>query len=159
MNKEIVIYIIEVILMISLLFMFIPKSKIPKAIMAFLFTQIIAWPLGLIVANYRLIEYPIRLFSYANKAHFTFEFFLFPSISTLFTIKYPEKKNALIRFMYYFYYCTSLTIVEVVQERYTNIIKYIHWTWYVTWITMFITFYTVRELNKWFFKKCKIINN
>ena len=73
--KEIIIYIIEVILMIVLLFMLIPKSKMHEANVAFLFTQFITWSVGLTVANFRLIEYPIRIFSYANKAHFIFEFF------------------------------------------------------------------------------------
>ena len=156
MNKETIIYIIEAILMIVLLFAFIPKSKIREAHVAYLFTQIVTWPIGLIVADFILIEYPIRLFSYANKAHFIFEFFLFPCICTLFVINYPEKKNAFVRFMYYFCFCTTLSIIEVIQERFTDVLEYKQWTWYVTWITMFITFYMVRKYNKWFFKKYRI---
>ena len=102
--------------MIALLFIFIPKNKIREAHVAYLFSQIVTWPMGLMVAEFILIEYPIRIFPYANKAHFLFEFFLFPCICTLFVIKYPEEKSAFARFMYYFYFCTSLTIVEVIQE-------------------------------------------
>ena len=138
--------------MIGLLFIFIPKSKIIEAHVAYLFAQVVTWPMGLIVAEYTLIEYPIRLFHYANKAQFIFEFFLFPSICTLFVVNYPEKKNVFGRFMYYFYYCTFLTIIEIFEERYTNVLKYIHWTWYVSWITMFIMFYIVRKYNKWFLR-------
>ena len=150
------IYIIEVILIIALLFIFIPKSKIREAHVAYLFALIVTWPLGLIVADFILIEYPIRIFSYSNKAHFIFEFFLLPCICTLFVINYPEKKSVFAKLMYYFYYCTTLTIVEVIQERYTDVLEYIHWSWYVTWITMFAIFYIVKKYNKWFFIKYRI---
>nr|WP_282432966.1 hypothetical protein [Desulfosporosinus sp. Sb-LF] len=45
-----------------------------------------------------------------------------------------------------------MTITEVLCERYTNILKYLHWTWYVTWTTLLITFYLSRQYYLWFFK-------
>ncbi|HEY8909649.1 MAG TPA: CBO0543 family protein [Desulfosporosinus sp.] len=54
--------------------------------------------------------------------------------------------------MYYFYFCTIMTILEALCEKYTNIIKYIHWTWYLTWITFFITFFISRNYYLWFFR-------
>ncbi|URZ14529.1 CBO0543 family protein [Clostridium felsineum] len=157
MNKEYIIYIFESILIIFLLFRFIPKDKIREAHVAYLFKLVITWLVGLIVAEYRLIEYPVRMFPYATKANFLFEFFLYPSICTLFIVNYPEKKNIFSKFMYYFYYCSSLTIFEIFQERYTKVLTYIHWTWYITWITFFITFFLAQKYNKWFFSKVKIV--
>lgn len=153
MSREFIIYIFESILIIILLLRFIPKDKVCEAHVAYLFKLAITWSIGLIVAEYRLIEYPARIFPYANKASFIFEFFLYPSICALFIVNYPEKKNAFTKFMYYFYYCTALTIIEVLEERYTYILKYIHWTWYITWITFFISFYISQKYNQWFFKK------
>jgi len=158
LNLENIIYIMEVIFIIFLLFKFIPKSEVYKAHVAFLSTQVITWLIGLVASEYMLVEYPIRMFSYSNKANFLFEFFLLPCICALFIVNYPEKKSAFSRFMHYFYYCTSLTICEVVEERYTNILKYIHWNWYLSWITLFITFYLARKYCSWFFKKIRIIN-
>ena len=54
--------------------------------------------------------------------------------------------------MHYFYFCSTITIIEVLCEKYTNIIKYIHWTWYITWITLFITFYISRQFYIWYFR-------
>ena len=153
MNLENIIYTIKVILIIFLLFRFIPKYEIRKANVAYLFTLIITWPMGLIVANYKLIEYPIRLFTYANKANFLFEYFYLPAICALFVVNYPEKKGVLARFRYYFYYCTILTICEVIEERYISVLTYMHWSWLITWITLFITFYMATKYNLWFFKK------
>lgn len=140
------------IVTIVLLVKFIPKNKVREAHIAFFFKQLITWVLGLLVVQLKLIEYPVRLFSYANKTSFTFEYFVYPSLCAIFNVHYPEKKSAFSQFMYYFCYCTTITVLEIFVERYTNIIKYIHWTWYITWITLFITFYMTRKYYEWFFK-------
>lgn len=153
LSKEYIIYIVEVILVIILLFRFIPKDKIRQAHVAYLFKLLITCSVGLAVAEYRLIEYPIRFFPYATKASFLFEFFLYPAICAILVVNYPEKKSAFAKFMYYFYYCTTLTIIEIIEERYTDILTYIHWNWFITWIAFFVTFYLSQKYNKWFFKK------
>lgn len=153
MTKEIIISIVEVILTIAVLIRFIPKNKIREAQVAYLFKLVLTWLLGLIVAEYKLIEYPFRLFAYANKASFLFEFFFYPAMCSVFIVNYPEKKSSFIQFMYYFSWCTVITIIEVIQERYTDILTYKHWTWYVTWITLYMTFYLSKKYNNWFFRK------
>ncbi|WP_345788342.1 CBO0543 family protein [Desulfosporosinus orientis] len=62
---------------------FIPKDKIRKALIAFLFKQVITWAVGLGVVELRLIEYPVRLFPYANRTSFSFEYFIYPSICAI----------------------------------------------------------------------------
>lgn len=158
MRIEYIIYTVQVILVIFLLYRYIPKNKIRDAHVAYLFKLMITWSVGLIVAENRLIEYPIRMFPYANKASFIFEFFLYPAICAIFIVNYPEKKNLFGKFMYYFYYCTALTIIEVLEERYTLILDYIHWNWFLTWISFFATFLIARNYNKWFFSKIKNVN-
>jgi hypothetical protein len=158
LKVEHIIYVVEVVLVVFLLIRFVPKNKIREAHVAYLFKLVITWLIGLAVAEYRLIEYPIRLFPYANKASFLFEYFLYPAICTLFVVNYPEKKRSFAKFMYYFYYCTALTIIEVIQERYTDILEYINWNWAITWATFFITFYMARKYNQWFFKNIKMID-
>lgn len=138
--------------MIVLLIKFIPRDKIREAHVAFLFKQIITWPIGLVVAEFRLIEYPFRAFTYANKASFIFEFFLYPAICALFVANYPDKKKLSARFLYYFSYCSVLTVIEAIEERYTEILKYIHWSWPVSFITFLITFYMSISYTRWFFK-------
>ncbi|WP_281413943.1 CBO0543 family protein [Clostridium polyendosporum] len=135
-----------------LLILFVPRNKIREAHVIFLFVQVITWLVGLIVVEYRLIEYPDRFFEYSTKTSFAFEYFIYPSICIIFNLYYPEKKNIFRQFMHNAYYCTGITITEVLCERYTNIIKYIHWSWYITWITLFITFYASRIYYVWFFR-------
>lgn len=140
------------IVTIILLIIYIPKDKIREAQVAFFFKQLMTWVLGLAVVELKLIEYPVRLFPYANKTSFTFEYFIYPSICAIFNVHYPINKGHLRKFIYYFFYCTTITIVEITVERYTNIINYINWNWFITWITLYITFYLTRKYYEWFFK-------
>lgn len=138
---------------IGLLFKYIPKNKIRHAVLIYLFKQTITWFYGLYVVEKGLIKYPVRLFfKKANKASFSFEYFLFPSLCAIFNLNYPEKKNKITKFLYYIFHTGLITGLEVLLERYTNLIKYKKWKWYSTFITIGTTYYTSRVFYRWFFK-------
>lgn len=140
------------IITIIALWIFIPKDKIRAAQVAFMFKQVMTWILGLSVVQLKLIEYPVRWFSYANRSSFTFEFFVFPATCAIFVTQYPEGKSPTKRFLYYFSYCSVMTIVEVILEKNTQLVHYITWEWYWTWSSLFITFFFSRLYVRWFFK-------
>jgi hypothetical protein len=150
--KEIVILIAAWVSTIILLILFVPKNKFRPANVIFFCKQLMTWLIGLVVAQFRLIEYPVREFAYATRTSFTFEYFIYPSLCVLFNLHFPEEKSRIRQFLYYCYFCTSMTVFEVLCEKYTDVIKYIHWTWYLTWITLFITFYLSRQYFRWFYR-------
>jgi hypothetical protein len=139
------------VITIGLIFI-IPRDKKRLAIVAFLFKQFITWFTGLVVVEYKLLSYPIRLFAEVNRASFTYEYFVYPLICGIFNVFYPNDRSKLYKFGYYFAYCTVLTIPEIFIEKYTNLIVYLQWSWYWTWITLFITFMMSRGFCVWFFK-------
>lgn len=144
--------VIEWIVAICLLLKFVPRNKIREGQLAFFFMQSITWIQGLIVAELSLVEYPIRLFPHATKTCFTFEYFAFPAISAVFNIHYPMEKGMIGKLMYYFYYCTTITVAEFFIEKYLNNLEYINWHWYITWITVCFSLYLTRRYYEWFFK-------
>jgi hypothetical protein len=135
------------------LILFIPKNKKPVAQLAFLFKQMLTWILGLIVVEYGLIEYPVRFFTAENRSSLVFEFLAFPAVCGVFNAYFPAKRSWAIKAAYYFTYATLLTLVEVCLEKYTDLIKYIHWTWYCSWIMLLLTFVASRLFCNWFFKQ------
>ncbi|UOR12629.1 CBO0543 family protein [Halobacillus amylolyticus] len=153
MSIEHVILLTVWIVAFSALLILIPKDKILHALVAFHIKQCITWLFGIIVVEMRLIKYPVRLFDYATKASFTFEFFAYPAICAIFNVYYPEGKNKIAKFGYYALYTSVITVIEVILEINTNLIEYIHWSWYWTWITLFVTFFLARSYYKWFFKR------
>ncbi|WP_324255005.1 CBO0543 family protein [Bacillus sp. REN16] len=134
---------------------FIPKNKVHLAVVAFLFKQFITFLIGLAVVEWGLLEYPIRLFASINRASFTFEYYAFPVLCALFNVRYPTNRSTFIKFTYYATYCSVITLFEHYLEKYTELITYIHWDWYITWITLFISFYLSRLFCRWFFKNEK----
>ena len=132
---------------------FIPRNKIRLAVVAFLFKQVITFLLGLVAVEWGLLEYPVRLFASINRASFTFEYYAFPVICAVFNVWYPNNRSTLIQFGYYAGYTSLLTIAEVMMEKHTDLIEYIHWEWYITWISVCLTFFMTRLFCVWFFAK------
>jgi hypothetical protein len=135
-----------------MLLLFVPKNKLREAIAIFFFKQFLTWVIGLAVVQFGLIEYPVRTFANATKSSFDFEYYFYPAICVVFNLHYPEGKGRLREYLHFFYFCSIMTIFEALVEKYTNILKYIHWTWYITWITLFITFYFSRKFYVWYFR-------
>jgi hypothetical protein len=152
MRTDTLIIIIGWLITITLLIFFVPKARVREAIVVFMFKQMITWIIGLLVVELRMLEYPVRSFAYASKTSFDFEYFIYPSFCVLFNLYYPEGKSFARRFLHFIYFCSFLTGIEVVVEKNTDILVYLHWSWYTTFITLFITFFMSRQFYKWFFK-------
>lgn len=151
MNVEkTILYSIWSITLISLVFL--PKNRLREASISYLFQQSISWFLGLLVIEWHLIEYPVRELASVNKTSFTFEFFVYPVISAFFAIYYPGHRSLWIRFFYLSFFSTIVTVSEVLFENYTDLIKYVRWEWYYSWISVFLTLGLLRLFYSWFFK-------
>jgi hypothetical protein len=151
-SKEKTVLISSWIVMILLLIRFVPKHRMREAHVPFLFKQLMTWIFGLTVVQLRLIRYPYRLFKKAYKASFSFEYFLYPALCSLFNLYYPEKRSNLIKALYYMTHCSIISIIEFFLEKYTKLIQYQKWKWYYTFITLWITYYASRVYSRWFFK-------
>ena len=138
---------------IALLLIFIPRNKVREAHVVFFFKQLLTWLFGLVIAEYDLIEYPVRIFKSATTASFTFEYFVYPAICALFNINYPENRVWLKKALHYFYYTSGITAIEMILEKYTLLIDYVNWTWFWTWLTLLATFLLSRLYYTWFFRK------
>lgn len=152
MSLEYTILLISWIVTIILLLILIPKERIREAWIILLFMQMMTWLVGLIVVQLGLIEYPVRLFSYANSTSFTFEFFIYPAFCVIFNLHFPNNKRKMSKILYYIIFVAFLTITEVLLERNTKLITYVKWEWYVTAITLYLTFLFSRMFYLWFFK-------
>jgi hypothetical protein len=131
----------------------LPKKRINEASIIILFQQLVTWSLGLLVVEWNLIEYPVREFASVNKTSFTFEFLVYPIITAFYVLYYPAGRNRWRRFFYTFIITTAIIISEVLYEKYTDLITYLHWEWYYSWISVYATLCLARIFHRWFFKK------
>jgi hypothetical protein len=138
-----------------LLIIFINKKTFLDAQVSFLFMQVPSWLLGALVVENRLIEYPEGFLESTYRASFTFEFFVFPAVSALFNTHFPRERSMFIKIIYTISLPAVITVLEVLLEKYTNLIEYINWTWYWSFISMTIVLLISYWYYRWFINKIK----
>lgn len=138
-----------------LLLIFVPRNRSREAHISFLFKQLITFLFGLLAVEKNFLVYPTRvLFRKTLKSSFSFEYFIYPTLCTLFNLYYPEKKSKFIKFLYYLIHTGPIAAFEVFALKYTNIIRYKNgWTWYWSFITLWFTYYISRIYHKWYMKR------
>lgn len=148
-KESMILYIVYACTFISLAF--IPRGKWREASIAFSFQQFVTWSLGLIVVELHLIEYPFRELAEVNGSSFLFEFLVYPVIGIFFCLYYPLKSTNWKKISYISIFATAITIPEVIIEKYTDLIEYIHWDWYVTWSSVYATLYLLWVFYRWYY--------
>lgn len=141
----------SIIFIFSLLF--VPRANRLQAQFVFLFIQFPIWLLGLVAVELRLLEYPVHELSRANSTSFVFEYLILPIYCIHFNARYPQNAGKLIKVLFYCGASLLLTVIEVIVEKYTDIIEYTGWQWYITFLTVLFILWLSRVTTRWFFKK------
>ena len=148
--ESLILYIVWSMTILSLFI--IPAHMWREASISFLFQHFFTWFLGILVVEWNMIIYPVRLLASVNSTSFTFEFFVYPVIGIFFNLYYPLKKTFFHRFIYIFAITSAITITEIMLEIYTDTIEYVNWHWYDTWLSVFLTLVFLRVFFIWFFQ-------
>jgi hypothetical protein len=146
---------VTLISIISLLF--IPKKKRFQAQLIFLFVQFPTWILGLSAVELRLLEYPYRELSKVNRTSFIFEYLVLPVLCIHFNAHFPQNVTRKKKLVFYLGTTSILTGVEVVLEKFTDVIKYTGWKWYMTFLSVWFVLWLSRIVTSWYFKNNKLV--
>jgi hypothetical protein len=118
-------------------------------IVVFLVTCVIDFVWGSPVVNLKLLDYPVRLLpEYYNTCIFS-ELWIFPSLCVLYN-QVTRKKGFLAIIYYAVFFSAGMTAIEYCLETYTNLIKYLQWSWFTTFYTLIITLLTSRAFITFF---------
>ncbi|MDR6121147.1 hypothetical protein QFZ87_000744 [Bacillus sp. SLBN-46] len=145
-----VIILIWVIGIIAYLFL-TPKNRYRKVLFALILCQAFVWVSSLLHVKYHLLAFPVREFPKATDVLVTTEYFFYPLLSGFYIISEP-KRSPIIRFLYLSLWISGLTVMDVMLEKYTNLIEYVHYAWYLTWLNFFWIFVVTHLIYHWFFK-------
>lgn len=152
LSDKVILYSSWIITLIGV-FILMPKDRVREAMVVFMFKQLLTWIMGLLVVEFHLIEYPIRMLSRATTTSFSFEYIIYPALSVIFVLRFPENKPILYKIAWYLFFPSWMSAAEVLIEHKTNLIHYIHWDWYLTWLSLLVTFFLSRVYYLWFFRK------
>ncbi|WP_308635881.1 CBO0543 family protein [Paenibacillus silvisoli] len=138
-----------------LLVIFINRNNFMRAQVSFMFMQVPCWLLGALVVQGRLINYPVGFLSVVYKSSFTFEYFVFPAVSAIFNCHFPQSKPKYIQVGYALLLPALITVVEIVLEKHTKLVKYINWSWQMSYISLTLILLLSYMYTQWFFRKVR----
>jgi len=127
-------------------------------VVVFLFQCFFDFLCGSPVVNLKLLEYPVRLLPQWYNTSILFEIWIFPILCILFNqIARRRRLGAIIGYALLF--SAGITAVEYQLERVTNLIRYIHWSWFISFYTMTITFLLSRVFIAFFRWGCNYFDS
>jgi hypothetical protein len=131
---------------------FTPNRHRRKLIFGYLVCKTLTWLSTLFHVKFNLLIFPIREFPKATDLLLTTEYFFYPLLCGFYIIHEP-KLNYFVRFLYLSLWISILVIIDVMIEKYTNLIEYIHYDWYWTWLNFFCIFALSNMIYHWFFRE------
>jgi hypothetical protein len=128
---------------ITLLIFSLRKPFIKDWILIFLLNAYLSTFIGVLVVEENMLEYPIRFLGNFFTSSLLYEYLLFPVACIYF---YQKTYNSSFKgiFLYCLMFTSGLTVIEVLFERYTDLIEYHTWTWKHTFISTFILMFFIR---------------
>ena len=120
------------------------REKLKDWLLIFFLKGYISSFLDQIIVKKKQISYPVRFMSKYFDSSLLFDYLLFP-ILCVFYNRTSEKSNLHSIFLQSFIYSTPMTVLEVILEKKTNLIRYKkNWNWLITYSTLVVTFLFVR---------------
>lgn len=112
-------------------------------VVVFLYNCVIDSLWGTAVVGMNLMEFPFRQLPQSFKMCLLFDFWIFPILCVLYN-QVTRKLGFKSILAYAIFFSAAMTAIEYPLELYTDLIKYIKWSWFTTFYTLTITFLSSR---------------
>ncbi|MFD1039054.1 CBO0543 family protein [Virgibacillus byunsanensis] len=132
---------------IGLLLFSLRKVLITDWVIIFLLTAYFSVFLGVLVQGNEMLDYPVRFLSAYFETSLLYEYLLLPVVCIYFYHSSYHSSYLMI-VLQSALYTAILTILEVIFERYTNLIQYHKWSWMHTFISIFLLLIFIRFIMR-----------
>lgn len=112
-------------------------------VVVFLYKSLLDSLWGTAAVTLNLLEYPFRQLPQFYKTSLLFEYWIFPILCLLYN-QVTRKLGFRLILVYAILFSAVMTAIEYPLELYTELIKYHKWSWYMTFITLAVTFLSSR---------------
>jgi hypothetical protein len=137
--SEMIISISAFIIALLILILVVDWRYFRDWIVVFLFKCNLDFIWGSPVVNLKMLEYPVRFFSVYYETSILFELWVFPILCILYN--QVTRNRGIGPILYYaVIFSAGITAIEYPIERYTDLIRYLDWSWFTTFYTLIITF-------------------
>ncbi|MEH7073643.1 CBO0543 family protein [Neobacillus drentensis] len=127
------------------------KKRHRKVLFTILVCQAILWLNAFIHVEFHLIAYPVRELPIATNVLFTTEYFFYPLVCGVYLAYEPKRRSYWVRLFYLSVWISALTVYDLILAKFTNLIEYLHYAWYFTWLNYFLIFVVTNGIFQWFF--------
>ncbi len=139
MAIETIITLLAAIITLLLLIFVVDWRYFRDWVVIFLFKCVVDFIWGSPVVNLKLLDYPIRMLPHYYNTSILFELWVFPTLCILYNQVTREKGIRAI-LCYAALFSAGVTAIEYPIELYTDLIEYLHWSWFTSFYTIAITF-------------------
>lgn len=143
LSAELIITITSALVALFLLIFAVDWRYFRDWIVVFLYKCLLDSVWGSAVVNIKLLEYPYRLFPRYYDTSILFDWWVFPILCVLYN-QVTRERGLWPIFYYAVLFSVGMTAIEYPLEKYTQLIKYINWSWFTTFYTLTITFLSSR---------------
>jgi hypothetical protein len=145
LNLEQIIMIVSAIVILLVLIFVIDWRYFRDWIVVFLYKCVLDFAWGSPVVSLHLLEYPVRLLPHYFDTSILFELWVFPTLCVWYN--QVTRERGLWPIIYYaLLFSAGIVVVEYPLERYTDLIKYLKWTWVTSFYTLTLTFLSSRTI-------------
>jgi len=133
--------------------LFIPNNERRKGILAFMVFQSFIWLCDMPAFSFHLLSAPVREFPKATDLALTINYFFYPVLFSIYYVNKRKKNGLLSKITYFLVWVSTLTMYDVILERYTDLLEYGYIRWYGMWIYIGFLFFVSQACCNWFFKE------
>ena len=150
---ESVISIIAFLIALLILILVVDWRYFRDWVVVYLFKCNLDFIWGSPVVSLKLIEYPDRLLPRYYETSILFELWVFPVLCIWYNQVTKDRGLGPIIF-YALVFSAGITVIEYPLELYTDLIRYMKWSWFTTFYTLNITFLLSRTFIALFRRGC-----
>jgi hypothetical protein len=132
--------------------LFVPKKDWRKGFLAFMMFQAIIWLCDMPAFTYDLLRAPVRELPKATDLPLTIDYFFYPVLFSIFYVHRRVNGSLGSRITYFFVWVSASSLLDIVIERYTDLLEYEFLKWYGMWMYIGFLFYISQICCNWFFK-------
>lgn len=118
----------------------LPKQNYRKALLAFVVFQATTWFVSIMLVQFNIMDYPVRLFVKATRVNFFNEFLFYPSTFMWFVNFYPKDRSLIIKILHRLFFISISVWFIYFISTYTNLSRFGANLKYPTYIGTYIRF-------------------
>ncbi|MBM7572741.1 CBO0543 family protein [Aquibacillus albus] len=132
-------------LVVILLILSLRKPPTTHWLLIFFMKAYFSTFIGIIVVEKKMLEYPVRFLPNYFDASILFEYLIFPVLCIYYyqTTYHSRLSGIIIQTLLY---TTTITALEVIIEKFTDLIEYYTWTWLHTFSSVFLVMIFIRGI-------------